>query len=200
MGRGGEKDVEMNVFEDVLRTLKRRLEGKVMLDNRPLPVNIDYPDPHWVKDNRPCLGILWYDVQRDYSREGTGVLVDKDLEAMTATVEPYPQQWDMFLQFDLFTQKTLHDIRGMAQLIEAMEALANRELRTETLDARIRPRYVLSFRDSGDREFHSGLRYAISVPVRIKELQSEHPLVQSVRMRMYEDLELEKLDRELEVP
>lgn len=187
------------IFEDVLRTLKHYLEGKVILDGRLAPVNIDYPDPQWVQDNRPCIGILWYDLQRNKAREANGVLVEKDMDTMTATVEPYPQVWDMFLQFDFFSQKTLHDLRGTGQLLEALEVLANQELRTEALQERIRLRYITSFRDSRNREFHSGVRYAVTVPLRIEALKREYPLVQNVLLRMYRNVDLTELDRELEV-
>lgn len=187
------------IFEDVLRTLKHQLEGKVSINGRQVPINIDYPDPDWVQDNRPCIGVLWYSLERNRSRDANGLLIEKDLDNMTATIEPYPQYWDMYLQFDLFSLSTLQDIRGMAQLLEALEALQYKELRTETLGERIRLRYLAPFRDSRDREFHSGVRYAVTVPLRIAELKREYPLVQNVLLRMYKHVDLSELDRELEV-
>lgn len=190
---------QLVIFEDVLRTLKRRLEGKVTLDGTAVPVTIDYPDPDWVANNRPCMGILWQDLMRARGREGTGVTVETDLDAGTATVEPYPQMWDMFLQFDFFSEKTLHDLRGMGQLLEALEELASSVLVTETLGERIRLRYIQPFRDSREREFHSGVRYAVTAPLRIEALRRAYPLVKRVVLSLYSGPDLNELERALEV-
>lgn len=187
------------IVEDVLRTLKHQLDGAIVLDGRPLPVTIDYPDPDWVAENRPCLGILWYDIERDASRETTGVTITKDEAAGTATVEPDPQRWQMFLQFDLFSASTLDDARGFSLLLARLESLAASELVTEALGERIRLVYQGLFRDSQGRDYHSGVRYAVSVPLRLDALRQTYPLVRQTILRLYEGADLSVLDKELEV-
>lgn len=190
----------VTIFEDVLKTLTNRLKGAVVLDSKEAPVLVEFPDPDYIQSRRPCIGIWWYDLVRNltFNVQG-GKLIEKDMQNMTATVEPYPEMWDMHLQFSLYAQSSLHDVRGFAQLLRKLRALASRELRTDILNEKIWLRHIAVFRDNDGRDFHSGARYAVTVPLRLDELKQEYPLVQKVIFNLYREPKLQNLDKILEV-
>ena len=98
--------MEENVFTDVEATLKAALAARVKLSGQPVPVRIVTPDPDFVELALPCVTLQLTDVRRDPSRRDNDRRVEKDIEAMTATVRPPTEPYDMHFAVGVHGEST----------------------------------------------------------------------------------------------
>lgn len=98
--------MEENVFTDVETTLKAALEARVKLDGESVPVRIVTPDPDFVELELPCLTLQLVDVRRDPARRDNDRRVEKDVEAMTATVRQPDEPYDLYFAVGVHAEAT----------------------------------------------------------------------------------------------
>ena len=98
--------MEENVFTDVEATLKAMLEARVTLDGQGLPVRIVTPDPDFVELELPCVTLQLTDVRRDPSRRDNDRRVEKDLEAMEATIRLPTEPYNLHFAVGVHSERT----------------------------------------------------------------------------------------------
>lgn len=185
----------MYVFQDLIETIQRRLEGRIRAHGRVLPVFVEWPDPDVVGDRRPLVAIQWYDLTRAMEDDPKAPIVTIDEAARTATIEQPPIRFWMWLQFDVYTLSNLDDAEAYAALIEQLEQMATERPVTDTLQSPTDWRFVGYFRDQEGRNFHSAVRYRVRVDFRRAWITQQVPLVEHVVVRYYRGT----MDRLLEV-
>jgi len=109
--------VEENVFTDVEATLKAALEARVRLGGQPVPVRIVTPDPDYVELELPCITLQLTDVRRDPSRMDNDRRVEKDLEAMTATIRQRSEPYDLHFAVGVHAERTREDRLLLEQVL-----------------------------------------------------------------------------------
>jgi len=98
--------MDENVFTDIEATLKAMLEARVTLDGQGLPVRIVTPDPDFVELELPCVTLQLVDVRRDPSRKDNDRRVEKDVEAMQATVRLPTEPYDLHFAVGVHAERT----------------------------------------------------------------------------------------------
>jgi len=98
--------VDENVFTDIEATLKAALEARVKLGGQGVPVRIVTPDPDFVELELPCLTLELTDVRRDPARKDNDRRVEKDIEAMEATVRPPTEPYDIHFAVGVHAEAT----------------------------------------------------------------------------------------------
>ena len=98
--------MEENVFTDIETTLKAALEARVKLDGQPVPVRIVTPDPDFVELELPCVTLQLTDVRRDPARRDNDRRVEKDIEAMTATIRQPTEPYDLHFAVGVHGEST----------------------------------------------------------------------------------------------
>jgi len=109
--------VEENVFTDVEATLKAALEARVRLGGQPVPVRIVTPDPDFVELELPCLTLQLSDVRRDPSRKDNDRRVEKDIEAMTATIRQPTDPYNLHFAVGIHAEHTRDDRLMLEQVL-----------------------------------------------------------------------------------
>jgi hypothetical protein len=87
--------MEENVFTDIETTLKAALEARVKLGGESVPVRIVTPDPDFIELALPCVTLQLTDVRRDPARRDNDRRVEKDVDAMTATIRQPTEPYDL---------------------------------------------------------------------------------------------------------
>ena len=109
--------MEENVFTDIEATLKAALAARVKLDGQPVPVRIVTPDPDFVELELPCMTLQLSDVRRDPSRMDNAPRVEKDIEAMTATIRQPTEPYDLHFAVGIHAEHTRDDRLMLEQLL-----------------------------------------------------------------------------------
>ena len=109
--------MEENVFTDVEATLKSALETRVRLSGQSVPVLIVTPDPDFVELALPCLTLQLSDVRRDPSRKANDRRVEKDLDAMEATIRPPTEPYDMHFSVGVHGERTRDERLMLEQVL-----------------------------------------------------------------------------------
>ena len=109
--------MEENVFTDIEATLKAALEARVRLGGEPVPVRIVTPDPDFVELELPCLTLQLVDVRRDPSRKDNDRRVEKDIEAMTATVRQPTEPYDLHFAVGVHAEATRDERLMLEQVL-----------------------------------------------------------------------------------
>jgi hypothetical protein len=109
--------VEENVFTDVEATLKAMFEARVTLDGQGLPVRIVTPDPDFVELELPCVTLQLTDVRRDPSRRDNDRRVEKDIEAMTATIRQPTEPYNLHFAVGIHATHTRDDRLMLEQVL-----------------------------------------------------------------------------------
>jgi len=98
--------VEENVFTDIEAMLKATLAARVRLGGQPVAVRIVMPDPDFVELELPCLTLQLSDVRRDPSRMDNDRRVEKDIEAMAATIRPPTEPYNLHFAVGIHAEQT----------------------------------------------------------------------------------------------
>ena len=98
--------MDENVFTDIEATLKAALESRVALGGEAVPVRIVTPDPDFVELELPCVTLQLADVRRDPARKDNAPRVEKDVEAMEATVRPPAEPYDLHFSVGVHAERT----------------------------------------------------------------------------------------------
>ena len=109
--------MEENVFTDIEATLKAALEARVKLGGEPVPVRIVTPDPDFVELELPCLTLQLVDVRRDPARKDNDRRVEKDIEAMTATVRQPTEPYDLHFALGVHAEATRDERLMLEQVL-----------------------------------------------------------------------------------
>jgi hypothetical protein len=109
--------VEENVFTDIEATLKAALAARVRLDGQPVPVRIVTPDPDFVELELPCLTLQLSDVRRDPSRMDNDRRVERDIEAMTATIRQPTEPYNLHFAVGIHAERTRDDRLILEQVL-----------------------------------------------------------------------------------
>jgi hypothetical protein len=110
-------DVEENVFTDIEATLKAALAARVKLGGQSVPVRIVTPDPDFVELEVPCLTLQLSDVRRDPSRMDNDRRVEKDIEAMTATIRQPTEPYNLHFAVGIHAAHTRNDRLMLEQVL-----------------------------------------------------------------------------------
>jgi hypothetical protein len=157
--------VEENVLTEVEATLKTALEARVRLGGEPVPVRIVTPDPDFVELVLPCITVQFTDLRRDPSRVDNDRRVEKDLDAMEATIRPPTEPYNLHYSVGVHAER----LRDERLLLEQVLLLLDE---VPVLAANVREFYVardLSFRDlSRGRE----IAQSVGIVVRARLEQS----------------------------
>ncbi|MHC4249791.1 MAG: tail sheath stabilizer and completion protein [Planctomycetota bacterium] len=137
--------MEENVFTDIEGTLKAVLAARVRLDGHGLPVRIVTPDPDFVELELPCVTLQLADVRRDPTRKDNERRVEKDIEAMEATVRPPSEPYDLHFSVGVHGEQT-RDARLMLEQVLLLLA-EQPALTTQTFGRRAYLAPDASFRD-----------------------------------------------------
>ena len=137
--------MEENVFTDVEATLKAALEARVRLGGQPVPVRIVTPDPDYVELELPCVTLQLTDVRRDPSRIDNDRRVEKDLEAMTATIRQQTEPYNLHFAVGVHGEST----RAERLMLEQVLCLLDERpaMTTETFGREVYLSRDVSFRD-----------------------------------------------------
>ena len=137
--------MEENVFTDVEATLKAALEARVRLGGQPVPVRIVTPDPDYVELELPCVTLQLTDVRRDPSRIDNDRRVEKDLEAMTATIRQQTEPYNLHFAVGVHGEST----RAERLMLEHVLCLLDERpaMTTETFGREVYLSRDVSFRD-----------------------------------------------------
>ena len=168
--------MEENVFTDVEATLKAALEARVRLSGQPVPVRIVTPDPDFVELELPCVTLQLADVRRDPSRRDNDRRVEKDLEAMEATIRPPTEPYDLHFAVGVHAELT----RDERLMLEQVLCLLDEKpaMTTATLG-----REVYLSRDVSFRDFSKGRAFwqTVGIVVRTRLEPGEARVVPLVR-------------------
>ncbi len=154
---------EENVFTDVEQTLKSALEARVELSGQPVPVRVVTPDPDYIELELPCITLQLTDVRRDPARIVNGRRVEKDLDAMTATIRPRTEPYNLHYAIGVHAEKT----RDERLILEQVFLLLD-ERPAMTTDVLGRDAYL--HRDVSFRELSKGRDFwqAVGIVVRTR--------------------------------
>jgi len=153
--------VEGNVFTDIDATLEAALAGRVRLGGEPVSVRIVTPDPDVVELELPCVTLQLTDVRRDPSRAEDDRHVEKDLDAMTATVRPRTEPWNLHYAIGVHAELTRDERLVLEQVLLLLDERP--AMTTVTLG-----REVYLSRDVSFRDLSSGRDYRQTVGVVVK--------------------------------
>ena len=136
---------EENVFTDVEATLKAAVEARVKLGGQAVPVRVVTPDPDFVELETPCLTLQLTDVRRDPSRKDNDRRVEKDLEAMTATIRQQTEPYNLHFAVGVHGEST----RAERLMLEQVLCLLDEKpaMTTATLGREVYLSRDVSFRD-----------------------------------------------------
>ena len=109
--------MEENVFTDIEATLKAALESRVALGGEAVPVRIVTPDPDFVELELPCVTLQLADVRRDPARKDNAPRVEKDVEAMEATVRPPAEPYDLHFSVGVHAESTRDERLMLEQVL-----------------------------------------------------------------------------------
>ena len=109
--------MDENVFTDIDAALKAALAARVRLGAEAVPVRMVTPDPDYVELELPCVTIGLSDVRRDPSRSEGDRRVEKDLEAMTATVRPRTEPWNLHYSVGVHAELTRDERLMLEQVL-----------------------------------------------------------------------------------
>jgi hypothetical protein len=168
--------VEENVFTDVEATLKAALEARVRLGGQAVPVRIVTPDPDFVELALPCVTLQLTDVRRDPARRDNDRRVEKDLDAMEATIRPPTEPYDMHFSVGVHGERT----RDERLMLEQVLCLLDEKPAMTTVT---HGREVYLSRDVSFRELSKGrdLWQTVGIVVRTRLEPGEAEVVPLVR-------------------
>ena len=109
--------MDESVFTDIDATLVGALADRVRLNGSPLPVRIVTPDPDVVDLELPCVTLQLTDVRRDGDRAEGDRRVEKDLDAMTATVRPRTEPWNLHYAVGVHAELTREERLMLEQVL-----------------------------------------------------------------------------------
>ena len=109
--------MEENVFIDVEATLKAALEARVKLGGQAVPVRVVTPDPDFVELALPCVTLQLTDVRRDPARKDNDRRVEKDVEAMTATIKQPTEPYDLHFAVGVHAERTRDERLMLEQVL-----------------------------------------------------------------------------------
>ena len=168
--------MEENVFTDVEATLKAALQARVKLGEQAVPVRIVTPDPDFVELALPCVTLQLTDVRRDPARKDNERRVEKDIEAMEATIRLPTEPYDLHFAVGVHAERA-RDERLMLE--QVLNLLAEQPAMTTAVLGR--QAYLspdVSFRDlSKGRD----LRQTVGIIVRTRLEPGEAEVVPLVR-------------------
>ena len=158
------------------RSVKRGLGGQ------PVAVRIVTPDPDFVELALPCVTLQLTDVRRDPSRRDNDRRVEKDIEAMTATVRPPTEPYDMHFAIGVHGEST------RAERLMLEQVLCRRDERPAMTTVTPPPgggpgREVYLSRDVSFRDFSKGRAFwqTVGIVVRTRLEPGEARVVPLVR-------------------
>ncbi len=177
--------MEENVFTDVEATLKAALEVRVRLSGQPVPVRIVTPDPDFVELELPCVTMQLTDVRRDPSRRDNDRRVEKDLEAMEATIRPPTEPYDLHFAVGVHAELT----RDERLMLEQVLCLLDEKpaMTTATLGREVYLSRDVSFRDLSKGR---ALWQTVGIVVRTRLEPGEARVVPLVREHVVEAKEV----------
>lgn len=111
--------VEDNFLTDMESTLKGLLSDtdNINLEGNAVPVRVVTPDPDFVELALPCLTLQMTDFRRDLERADNDRQVEKDLDAMTATVRKRSEPYNFHYMIAVHTEKNRDDRLLLGQVI-----------------------------------------------------------------------------------
>ncbi len=133
-----------NVFTEIEATLKAARAARVKLGGEPVPVRFVTPDPDFVELELPCVTLQLSDVRRAPSRRDNDRRVEKDLEAMEATIRPPTEPYDMHFVIGVHAEGTRDERLMLEQVLLLLDEVP-------VLASSVREYYVgrdVSFRDA----------------------------------------------------
>jgi len=108
-----------NFLTDIESTLKGLLgdAGNINLQGDAVPVRMVTPDPDFVELTLPCLTLQLTDFRRDLDRADNERQVEKDLDAMVATVRKRSEPYNFHYAVIAHTEKNRDDRLLLGQVI-----------------------------------------------------------------------------------